>query len=97
MQTSAEHAAEREFTDRNVGRGVDHVAILRQHLEAPVAGFLEPALDAVELAEDHVDRRAIEREPPPAVHDRPPFAQFGHVSRRAQPAPVSGSNPPRAR
>jgi hypothetical protein len=49
-----------------------------------------PALDRVEIAEEHVDRRAAECEPRAAVHDRPPFTELGHETFVTEAAQVGG-------
>jgi hypothetical protein len=89
-QLAGDRLGDGELADRQVGRRAHQVAVLRQHLEAALLGVPHPALDRVEVAEEDVHRRVVEREPGAAVHDRPPLAELGHVASVAQPANVVG-------
>jgi hypothetical protein len=70
-----ERLAERELPDGKIRRRAHDVAVLHQLVVAPALCLLDPALDDVEVAEEHVDGRALDGQPGAAVNDRAPLAQ----------------------
>ena len=57
------------------GRAGD-VTVLGQHLEAALLGLREPALDAVEVPEQDVDRGVLDPQPRAAVDYWAPLAKL---------------------
>ena len=72
---SHDRLADRELSDRQVGRSTDDVSILGEHVKAPMLGVLQPGLDHVEVAKEHVHGHLGDREPGTSIDDRPPLSQ----------------------
>ena len=89
-QLAGDGHAERELADRQVGRRAGEVAVLGEDLEPALLRLGGPALDQVEVAEQDVDRHAVDGEPRPAVDDRAPLAELGDVAVVPEPPHVLG-------
>jgi hypothetical protein len=87
---SGDRAKERQFAEGEVGWRADAVAVLGEHLEVALVRVVEPALDPVEVAKQHVDGCLVDGEPGSGVHDRAPVAELGDVAAVAQAAQVVG-------